>query len=133
MKKTHNQLVVQEMLRTSNIITHLRNARAELEKAYTACNICIESGKINDSYRQQLSAAILNNRIIESNFTVRMGKLSKSLNGFDPGTMDSIEYISRFDVKNKVVDIVRNTKYVAWLHLDTGIIDAIKEEESPTA
>lgn len=133
MKKTHNQLVVQEMLRTSNIITHLRNAHAELEKACTACNICIESGKINDSYRQQLSAAILNNRIIESNFTVRMGKLSKSLTGFDPGTMDSIEYISRFDVKNKVVDIVRNTKYVAWLHLDTGIIDAIKEEESPTA
>lgn len=130
--KSQNQLVVQEMLRTSNIITHLRCARVELEKACTACKVCIESGKINDTYYSQLSRMIADNKMMETSFTNRMEKLSKVLEGFDSNKMDTIKYISRFDVKNKVVDIVRNTKCISWLHLDTGIIESTIEESLTT-
>lgn len=120
--KTHNQLVVQEMLRTSDIITHLKNARTEIEKANGACRICIVDGKPQKEFHKELTEQIIANKIIENKFTDRMVKLSKLLEGFDCNTMDAISYISRFDVSKKVVDIVKNTTHIGWLDLKTGVI-----------
>lgn len=123
--KTHNQLVVQEMLRTSNIITHLKNARAEYEQAAMACKICIVEGKPSKEIYNSLLKSISDNKINEIYFTARMEKLSKLLDGFDASIMDPITYISRFDVSKKIVDIVKNTKHIGWLSLTTGEITMI--------
>lgn len=129
-KLSHNQLVVQEMLRTSSIITHLRMARAEYEHAAMACKVSIVEGKPSEIIHNRLISEINENRYSELYFANRMEKLSKLLEGFDASKMDPIEYISRFDVSKKVVDIVKNTKHVAWLSLVTGEVTII---ESPTA
>lgn len=123
--KTHNQLVVQEMLRTSNIIAHLKNARAEYEQAATACKICIVEGKPSKEIYNSLIKSISDNKINEIYFTARMEKLSKLLDGFDASIMDPITYISRFDISKKIVDIVKNTKHIGWLSLTTGEINII--------
>lgn len=123
--KTQNQLVVQEMMRTSNIITHLKNARAEYEQAAMACKICIVEGKPSGEIYKTLTKAISDNKVNEIYFTNRMEKLSKLLSGFDASIMDPITYISRFDVSKKVVDIMKNTKHIGWLSLTTGEITMI--------
>lgn len=121
--KTQNRLVVQEMLRTSNIITHLKNARAEYEQAAMACKICIVEGKPSNEIHKALIKSIADNKITEMYFTNRMEKLSNLLIGFDASIMDPITYISRFDVSKKIVDIVKNTRHVGWLSLTTGEIN----------
>lgn len=47
MKMTRNRLVVQHMLRTSEVIRNLKNSRIELSKASSATRIVIEDGKVS--------------------------------------------------------------------------------------
>jgi hypothetical protein len=50
------------------------------------------------------------------------------LDGFDPGCMDPIDYISSSDIKNGIVDLCRGKKVVANINLSSGDIFLVKPE-----
>lgn len=55
MKMTRNRLVVQHMLRTSEVIRNLKNSRIELSKASSATRIVIEDGKVSHEFNKQIN------------------------------------------------------------------------------
>lgn len=120
------------MLRTSNIILHLRNSRAELSKASSACRIYIEDGKPSREFNREINEQILSSTILEENLKQRIAKLSQQLKGFDKSVLDPITFISSYDMKHKVVDLVKGTTYVGYLDLNTCEIHLVREDKSNT-
>ncbi len=130
--KDHDKLVVQHMLRTSNVILHLKNSRVELQKANSAMPIDIVGGRTNYENQAGINRRILEIQMLEQSMMHRNAKLFKTLSGFDSSIMDPISFISSYDIKQKVVDIVKNTKYVGYLDLNTGKIQVIGEDKPDT-
>jgi hypothetical protein len=130
---THNQLVVQHMVRTSNIIMHLRNSRAELGQASLATRVFIQEGKPNREFRKEINQIRTSLIAIEQKLMERNRKLCNTLDDFASCKADSIPYISPYDIKNKCVDILRGTVCIGSLDLSTGDITIFKPDEEETS
>nr|DAL58415.1 MAG TPA_asm: hypothetical protein [Bacteriophage sp.] len=105
MKMTRNRLVVQHMLRTSEVIRNLKNSRIELSKASSATRIVIEDGKVSHEFNKQINEILNQSSLLIKKLEYRVEELSKKLEGFDADVFDPIPFISSYDIKHKTIDL----------------------------
>lgn len=127
---TRNRLVVQHMLRTSEVIRNLKNSRIELSKASSATRIVIEDGKVSHEFNKQINEILNQSSLLIKKLEYRIEELSKKLEGFDSNIFDPIPFISSYDIKHKTIDLVKGTNYVGFLDLNTCKVNIISEDKT---
>lgn len=130
MKMTRNRLVVQHMLRTSEVIRNLKNSRIELSKASSATRIVIEDGKVSHEFNKRINEILNQSSLLIKKLEYRIEELSKKLEGFDASIFDPISFISSYDIKHKTIDLVKGTNYVGFLDLNTCKVNIISEDKT---
>ena len=130
MKMTRNRLVVQHMLRTSEVIRNLKNSRIELSKASSATRIVIEDGKVSHEFNKQINEILNQSSLLIKKLEYRIEELSKKLEGFDSNIFDPISFISSYAIKHKTIDLVKGTNYVGFLDLNTCKVNIISEDKT---
>lgn len=130
MKMTRNRLVVQHMLRTSEVIRNLKNSRIELSKASSATRIVIEDGKVSHEFNKQINEILNQSSLLIKKLEYRVEELSKKLEGFDATVFDPISFVSSYDIKHKTIDLVKGTNYVGFLDLNTYKVNIISEDKT---
>lgn len=130
MKMTRNRLVVQHMLRTSEVIRNLKNSRIELSKASSATRIVIEDGKVSHEFNKQINEILNQSSLLIKRLEYRVEELSKKLEGFDSNIFDPISFVSSYDIKHKAIDLVKGTNYVGFLDLNTCKVNIISEDKT---
>lgn len=127
---THNRLVVQHMLRTSEVIRRLKNSRVELTRAISATRIVIENGRVSHEFNKQINEILNQSSLLIKKLEHRVEELSKKLDEFDATIFDPIPFISSYDIKHKAIDLVKGTNYVGFLDITTGEINILSEEKT---
>ena len=118
------------MIRLSRIIKESREARAKLNSIQSQTEYFIVEGNQSTFIRDQANSSINNCLYVEQYLRSSVSKICASLDGFDPGKMDPVDYISSSDVKNKFVDICKGKKIVATICLSTGKITMLEPEQN---
>ena len=88
----------------------------------------IVAGESSNMIQVQAKASISNILFVEQYLRSSVSSICVHLDGFDPGRMDPIDYISSNDIKNGIVDICRGKKVVANINLSSGDIFLVKPE-----
>lgn len=130
MKMTRNRLVVQHMLRTSEVIRRLKNSRVELTRAISATRIVIENGRVSHEFNKQISEILNQSSLLIKKLEHRVEELSKKLDEFDATIFDPIPFVSSYDIKHKTIDLVKGTNYVGFLDLNTCKVNIISEDKT---
>lgn len=126
----NNKVILRQMIRLSRIIKDLREARAKLLSVRNQTEYFIIEGQQSDLIKNKTKQGILDCYYIEKYLRWFVSNSCKYLDGFNGDKMESIDYISSSDVKNKFVDICAGKRIVATIDLTTGIIKPLNEPES---
>ena len=117
------------MIRLSRVIKDLKESRMRMNLVQSQTEYFVCGGESLDMIRSIANTNIANCLYLEKYLRSSVSSSCKCLDGFIPGKMDPIDYISSNDVKNKFVDICLGKKIVATINLTTGIIIPIEPEQ----
>lgn len=123
-----NLIMLNSMMRLSRIIRNSKDARRNLDLVVDQTGYFIVAGKSSNMIQVQAKASISNILFVEQYLRSSVSSICVHLDGFDPGRMDPIDYISSNDIKNGIVDICRGKKVVANINLSSGDIFLVKPE-----
>lgn len=118
------------MIRLSGIITELKEARLKLTSVNSKADYFIVNGEASDVLYNSTKDSINNCLYSEKYLRLSVSNACMCLDGFDANIMDPIDYISRFDIRNKFVDICKGTQVVATIDLLTGKIIMLNPEHT---
>ena len=120
--------MLNSMMRLSRIIRNSKDARRNLDLVVDQTGYFIVAGESSNMIQVQAKASISNILFVEQYLRSSVSSICVHLDGFDPGRMDPIDYISSNDIKNGIVDICRGKKVVANINLSSGDIFLVKPE-----
>ena len=123
-----NLIMLNSMMRLSRIIRNSKDARRNLDLVVDQTGYFIVAGESSNMIQVQAKASISNILFVEQYLRSSVSSICVHLDGFDPGRMDPIDYISSNDIKNGIVDICRGKKVVANINLSSGDIFLVKTE-----
>lgn len=123
-----NKIVLKGMIRLSSLIKSYREARCKLNFAVAQTEYFIMHGEENTFLQEKSKRSVSDCLYLEQYLRSSVSSMCKYLDGFDPSTMDPIDYVSSSDIKNKFVDICRGKKVVATISLQTGDITRVTPE-----
>lgn len=121
-----NLIMLNSMMRLSRIIRNSKDARRNLDLVVDQTGYFIVAGESSNMIQVQAKASISNILFVEQYLRSSVSSICVHLDGFDPGRMDPIDYISSNDIKNGIVDICRGKKVVANINLSSGDIFLVK-------
>lgn len=124
--------MLNSMARLSRIIRNIKEARRSLDFVIDQSNYFIVQGQSTNLIQVQAKASCENILFVEQYLRSSVSSICVHLDGFDPGRMDPIDYISSNDIKNGIVDICRGKKVVANINLSSGDIFLVKPESEIT-
>ena len=127
-----NCIMLNSMARLSRIIRNIKEARRSLDFVIDQSNYFIVQGQSTNLIQVQAKASCENILFVEQYLRSSVSSICVHLDGFDPGRMDPIDYISSNDIKNGIVDICRGKKVVANINLSSGDIFLVKPESEIT-
>lgn len=127
-----NLIMLNSMMRLSRIIRNSKDARRNLDLVVDQTGYFIVAGESSNMIQVQAKASISNILFVEQYLRSSVSSICAHLDGFDPGRMDPIDYISSNDIKNGIVDICRGKKVVANINLSSGDIFLVKPESEIT-
>jgi len=120
--------MLNSMIRLSRIIRNSKDARRNLDLIVDQTGYFIVAGESSNMIQVQAKASISNILFVEQYLRSSVSSICVHLDGFDPGCMDPIDYISSSDIKNGIVDLCRGKKVVANINLSSGDIFLVKPE-----
>ena len=120
--------MLNSMMRLSRIIRNSKDARRNLDLIVDQTGYFIVAGESSNMIQVQAKASISNILFVEQYLRSSVSSICTHLDGFDPGCMDPIDYISSSDIKNGIVDLCRGKKVVANINLSSGDIFLVKPE-----
>ena len=120
--------MLNSMMRLSRIIRNSKDARRNLDLVVDQTGYFIVAGESSNMIQVQAKASISNILFVEQYLRSSVSSICVHLDGFNPGRMDPIYYISSNDIKNGIVDICRGKKVVANINLSSGDIFLVKPE-----
>lgn len=123
-----NLIMLNSMMRLSRIIRNSKDARRNLDLVVDQTGYFIVAGESSNMIQVQAKASISNILFVEQYLRSSVSSICVHLDGFDPGRMDPIDYISSSDIKNGIVDLCRGKKVVANINLSSGDIFLVKPE-----
>ena len=123
-----NLIMLNSMMRLSRIIRNSKDARRNLDLIVDQTGYFIVAGESSNMIQVQAKASISNILFVEQYLRSSVSSICTHLDGFDPGCMDPIDYISSSDIKNGIVDLCRGKKVVANINLSSGDIFLVKPE-----
>lgn len=118
------------MMRLSRIIRNSRNARRSLDAILEQTDYFIVAGESSNMIQVQAKASISNILFVEQYLRSSVSEICTRLDGYDPGKMDPIDYISSNDIKDGIVDLCRGKKIVANINLSSGEIILTQPERN---
>ncbi len=123
-----NLIMLNSMMRLSRIIRSSKDARRNLDLVVDQTGYFIVSGESSNMIQVQAKASISNILFVEQYLRSSVSSICTHLDGFDPGCMDPVDYISSSDIKDSIVDLCRGKKVVANINLSSGEILPIQPE-----
>lgn len=123
-----NLIMLNSMIRLSRIIRNSKDARRNLDLIVDQTGYFIVAGESSNMIQVQAKASISNILFVEQYLRSSVSSICVHLDGFDPGCMEPIDYISSSDIKNGIVDLCRDKKVVANINLSSGDIFLVKPE-----
>lgn len=123
-----NLIMLNSMMRLSRILRNCKDARRSLDLVIDQTSYFIVAGESSNMIQVQAQASTSNILFVEQYLRSSVSKICTSLDGFDPGKMDPVDYISSNDIKDGIVDICRGKKIVANINLSSGEIILLSPE-----
>ena len=123
-----NLIMLNSMIRLSRILRNCKDARRNLDLVVDQTSYFIVAGEVSNMIQVQAQASTSNVLFVEQYLRSSVSKICVSLDGFDPGKMDPIDYISSSDIRDGIVDICRGKKIVANINLSSGKIIPLSPE-----
>lgn len=120
--------MLNSMMRLSRILRNCKDARRSLDLVIDQTSYFIVAGESSNMIQVQAQASTSNILFVEQYLRSSVSKICTSLDGFDPGKMDPVDYISSNDIKDGIVDICRGKKIVANINLSSGEIILLSPE-----
>lgn len=119
-----NKTILCQMARLSSIIKELKEIRRKLTLVQYRTSYFVIAGDESNSIRSSIANNISSCLYIEQTLRAAVKGACKYLDGFDPNTMEPIDYISTHDINNGFVDICSKSgkKLIATINFNTGII-----------
>lgn len=127
-----NLIMLNSMIRLSRILRNCKDARRNLDLVIDQTSYFIVAGEVSNMIQVQAQASTSNVLFVEQYLRSSVSKICISLDGFDPGKMDPIDYISSSDIRDGIVDICRSKKIVANINLSSGEIIPLSPELEST-
>lgn len=127
-----NLIMLNSMIRLSRILRNCKDARRNLDLVVDQTRYFIVAGEVSNMIQVQAQASTSNVLFVEQYLRSSVSKICVSLDGFDPGKMDPIDYISSSDIRDGIVDICRGKKIVANINLSSGEIIPLSPELEST-
>lgn len=127
-----NLIMLNAMMRLSRIIRNSKDARRSLDSMIEQTDYFIVAGESSNMIHVQAKASISNILFVEQYLRSSVSEICSRLDGFDPGKMDPVDYISSNDIKNGIVDLCRGKKMVANINLLSGEVILVQPESSNT-
>lgn len=127
-----NLIMLNSMIRLSRILRNCKDARRNLDLVVDQTSYFIVAGEVSNMIQVQVQASTSNVLFVEQYLRSSVSKICVSLDGFDPGKMDPIDYISSSDIRDGIVDICRGKKIVANINLSSGEIIPLSPELEST-
>jgi hypothetical protein len=127
-----NLIMLNSMIRLSRILRNCKDARRNLDLVIDQTSYFIVAGEVSNMIQVQAQASTSNVLFVEQYLRSSVSKICISLDGFDPGKMDPIDYISSSDIRDGIVDICRGKKIVANINLSSGEIIPLSPELEST-
>jgi len=124
--------MLNSMIRLSRILRNCKDARRNLDLVVDQTSYFIVAGEVSNMIQVQAQASTSNVLFVEQYLRSSVSKICVSLDGFDPGKMDPIDYISSSDIRDGIVDICRGKKIVANINLSSGEIIPLSPELEST-
>lgn len=121
-------MVLKGMIRLSGLIKCYREARCKLNFAVAQTEYFIMHGEEHTFLQEKSKRGVNDCLYLEQYLRLSVSNMCKFLDGFNPSTMDPIDYVSSSDIKNKFIDICRGKKVIATISLKTGEITKITPE-----
>lgn len=128
----NNLIMLNSMMRLSRILRNCKDARRSLDLVIDQTSYFIVAGESSNMIQVQAQASTSNILFVEQYLRSSVSKICASLDGFDPGKMDPVDYISSSDIKDGIVDICRGKKIVANINLSSGEIIPLSPELEST-
>lgn len=94
-----NLIMLNSMIRLSRIIRNSKDARRNLDLIVDQTGYFIVAGESSNMIQVQAKASISNILFVEQYLRSSVSSICVHLDGFDPGCMDPIDYISSSDIK----------------------------------
>lgn len=123
-----NLIMLTAMIRLSRIIRNCKEARRNLDLVIDQTEYFIVSGESSNMIQVQAKASISNILFVEQYLRSSVSEICTRLDGFNPSTMDPVDYISSSDIKDGIVELCRGKKIVATILLTSGNIVLEKPE-----
>ena len=123
-----NLIMLTTMMRLSRIIRNSKEARRNLDLVVDQTGYFIVSGESSNMIQVQAKASISNILFVEQYLRSSVSEICTHLDGFNPSTMDPVDYISSSDIKDGIVELCRGKKTVATILLTSGDIILEKPE-----
>ena len=120
--------MLNSMIRLSRILRNCKDARRNLDLVIDQTSYFIVAGEVSNMIQVQAQASTSNVLFVEQYLRSSVSKICISLDGFDPGKMDPIDYICSSDIRDGIVDICRGKKIVANINLSSGEIIPLSPE-----
>ena len=127
-----NLIMLNSMIRLSRILRNCKDARRNLDLVIDQTSYFIVASEVSNMIQVQAQASTSNVLFVEQYLRSSVSKICISLDGFDPGKMDPIDYISSSDIRDGIVDICRGKKIVANINLSSGEIIPLSPELEST-
>lgn len=124
--------MLNSMIRLSRILRNCKDARRNLDLVIDQTSYFIVASEVSNMIQVQAQASTSNVLFVEQYLRSSVSKICISLDGFDPGKMDPIDYISSSDIRDGIVDICRGKKIVANINLSSGEIIPLSPELEST-
>lgn len=124
-----NKVILKQMIRLSRVIRDLKESRMKMNLVQDQTEYFVCQGESLSAIRSITNTNISNCLYLEKHLRLSVSDSCKCLDGFIPGKMEPIDYISSSDVKNKFVDICLGKSVVATINLTTGVIIPIEPEQ----
>ena len=124
--------MLNSMIRLSRILRNCKDARRNLDLVIDQTSYFIVAGEVSNMIQVQAQASTSNVLFVEQYLRSSVSKICISLDGFDTGKMDPIDYICSSDIRDGIVDICRGKKIVANINLSSGEIIPLSPELEST-
>ena len=125
-----NKVILKQMIRLSRTIKNLKESRMKMNAVQDQTEYFVCQGESLSMIHHMTNENISNCLYLEKYLRSSVSNSCKCLDGFIPGKMEPIDYISSSDVKNKFVDICLGKRVVATINLTTGTISPIEPEQN---